>query len=839
MTLKQLVEVYLNRNLDTLLLRPIILIEDRLGVLGNWSEGQTVKFRGVEWKVLVYSSDLALRKALLTDPKGTRWLILAPREDLTAIADILSRSHHLVFTAKDALEIASGLSWPPEINLQRYKPFVRERWRKMADVAPGYGEIIDAATLPFVFLHAAYDQDVRQMDEAVWFVLLAGGKVVPEFLVKFLSAEVFSKLPQGELLTWMAAHPAKAERIPALGTRAYLDARYGKQTFDETLAQLLPWWSKRTHKPETKLLAELGDLAHRALLEHPAWGRKVARRVEKGAYPEAKKCYNDLLQSALLNEVQRSAQAIADGGEPEVPIEKLEAHLFASAFADQIKALALMHDLATWVSRWHKAAFSTWDITQWATWYSSNGAYMDLAMEQLRELVQQKAPNLSEPAQRVCRRFAQLRDRMNRAFADVYFSAYEALTKLADKEASVLSVGRFHDAVLKSALDQGRVFLVIMDGMSYPSYLSLASGLPRDVTAEPACLLAGLPSITNISRYALFAGWLPPAFSDDEEAYELDQEASRNEDEALQQVLHLAPTEVRIFRKKDWEHPKRILKALGDERIRLVGLVVNYIDERVRSETQESFLFELSDIGPLSTFIKEALAEGRTVILCADHGFTPYFSDERRLPMARGVSRFGRYVILDRGQWEGVKDELLEGVKVWEGYPLKGKWTLLLTDFGAYVGKKKNGFHGGIGLEEIVVPCITLLPTHRASPLTLDLSFVAEVFEDDPVEIQARVTNHSLQRVQGLVATLLLRGEEVAEHRIRELGPHQCQELTCTWTAQLSSPFIPQDAESVPVTLRLESEGPAEYRLPEPKQRLLVVRKRKAKYVSYADELLP
>jgi hypothetical protein len=138
--------------------------------------------------------------------------------------------------------------------------------------------------------------------------------------------------------------------------------------------------------------------------------------------------------------------------------------------------------------------------------------------------------------------------------------------------------------------------------------------------------------------------------------------------------------------------------ALADKRCRVVGVVVNAIDDHLDSGDQVVFTWGMDRIKPLRELLKLAADAGRLVLMTSDHGHVLDFGT--RQLYTTGGDAGDRY----RMNTESIKDGeiIFEGVRV-EKATGQRKVTLAWSSDVRYAAQKR-GYHGGANPQEMVIP---------------------------------------------------------------------------------------------------------------------------------------
>lgn len=360
------------------------------------------------------------------------------------------------------------------------------------------------------------------------------------------------------------------------------------------------------------------------------------------------------------------------------------------------------------ISRYIDGPFSPKaDVLDQVRDYQHGGAFADLAMLQLRRALASSVHHHAE-ANKVLSVCRERRDRENRHFAETLASGYESALH-REGLTPLHRVWKRTVAPVWQKEPDARLFLVVLDGCSYPVFLELLYALSQDnafplglkpdgdgrVAGLPA--LSPLPTVTSHARGAIFLGELPndPLVA---ETVFRDQDEAKTDKARFNQNAALGTRSRRLFLKADLaDGGQALLKALQDPSIEVVGTVFNAVDDQIgSSNTGATVRLTPEDITAFKPALHVALKAGRKVLLTADHGHSPYIDKNLR----SGNGKMPRYVPL--GKLDPVPEGFLEIDLAGLGGPPERRAFAWRS--GAYLGGPQVGFHGGCGLEEVVVP---------------------------------------------------------------------------------------------------------------------------------------
>jgi hypothetical protein len=153
-----------------------------------------------------------------------------------------------------------------------------------------------------------------------------------------------------------------------------------------------------------------------------------------------------------------------------------------------------------------------------------------------------------------------------------------------------------------------------------------------------------------------------------------------------------------------------VAEAIANEKCRLVGAVVNVVDDSLSGADQTSYTWNLDQIGALHEIMQLASECGRVVVLTSDHG---HVLDEGSRQVAQPLKETGdRYRMASGGVVEGECEVRGPRIKAATGTE---SLVVLSAPRLRYQGKRR-GYHGGICPQEMVVPCMVLRSSNCQVP---------------------------------------------------------------------------------------------------------------------------
>lgn len=247
------------------------------------------------------------------------------------------------------------------------------------------------------------------------------------------------------------------------------------------------------------------------------------------------------------------------------------------------------------------------------------------------------------------------------------------------------------------------VLLIVLDGMSVPTAIELAAELDSagwtelvsEGTKQRGLALAALPTVTTYSRTSLLAGELLAG------------------NQQTEKSRFAAATGGTVFHKDDLRSeagfalPPAVTEAIADRKSRIVGAVLNTIDDALTGADVDALRWSLRDVAKLEALLDAAAAAGRVVILTSDHGHIV----ERGTALRNMLENSARWRLPDTAPVQ--PDEVLvTGPRVLSP---GGSAVLAVSDGIRYAGKKP-GYHGGASLAELSIPIVVLRPRGAPDP---------------------------------------------------------------------------------------------------------------------------
>ena len=271
----------------------------------------------------------------------------------------------------------------------------------------------------------------------------------------------------------------------------------------------------------------------------------------------------------------------------------------------------------------------------------------------------------------------------------------------------IIPVEQVLDRIVTPLAKQFPVLVIVLDGMSVAVFHELMSDFPSHewqmLSPSDTGLLPGLatvPSITNASRTSLLSGKLQVGGQTEESNGFRDhpglKDASRGK--AAPRLFHKGE----LQGSEDGTISDSVRQELSTDGPRVVGVVINAIDDHLAKGDQIDTVWTRETIHSLPVLLHEARQAGRAVVLLSDHGH-----------------------VLDCGAKKKTDEESEGRFRADDGQPdeeelqITGKRILCApkqkliapTSEKLRYTQKANGYHGGLTPQEMVVPVVVLSTT--------------------------------------------------------------------------------------------------------------------------------
>jgi PglZ domain-containing protein len=336
--------------------------------------------------------------------------------------------------------------------------------------------------------------------------------------------------------------------------------------------------------------------------------------------------------------------------------------------------------------------------------YAEHGGYVDWARRYL--LSGDETADLAAAFGLLTHRVRQRREQQNKQFAALLAAWHQApgVTEglLPIEQALSQSIARLARAT--------PLLLLVMDALSYADCCELLQDLGKrgwmTLTDQPGhplpFLVSTVPSVTALARASLFSGKLARGTS----AVEKQNFAAHAE---LLAVSRSAYPPV-LFHKGELLEggtaglSSLVRQALRHEQQRVVGVVVNAVDDHLAKSEQLRLSWTVDQFQHLDALLYEAQVAQRAVVVTSDHGHVLEAGSRRLAGSAEERWRpYADNLAAEELVFEGPRVQQVTGVE-----RIIAPWSEAVR-----YSQKKQGYHGGATPQEVLVPLAVLVPQHR------------------------------------------------------------------------------------------------------------------------------
>lgn len=520
----------------------------------------------------------------------------------------------------------------------------------------------------------------------------------------------------------------------ALGVDLGTDLRHYVSELGAAAFPALQWLEKRDGLPQQGGGAQATTGIVRAVLEgaDARIDDESIRRaiIESPRLPSAWRGRLEVLGRALTAAAASPTPASVAGAS--AALRRLELH---QSFKDPerlsvFKRAEMAVRLAAWLAarpdkKLPKGSTPYAEVERLARWYAEEGGYVDWARRRARGSAESP---INQGIRAVVAAADAARTELDLAFARALPEWVRANRPAEQVLPLDQAVARIAGKFLQEN-DARRVLVILFDGMAWAQAVELlqsmgSAGVPwgplawhRERIAQIGSglyppTLAGLPTITEVSRAAFFAGQpMPPGprgdTSKDPDRWAKHKTARALIDKASVPRLFLRAESHTL----DGAASKEALSLVRDPEARIVALVINAIDSSLKSDSQQHHEWTVDSIKSLRDLLDAAQEAGRSILMTSDHGHVP----ADRLVSAGGANTDGgaRW-----RPWKNASDPIADYEVGFEATKEGSVWApagahgtvLLADDAHRYGGAAHAGEHGGATLAEVIAPTLLIGP---------------------------------------------------------------------------------------------------------------------------------
>lgn len=338
--------------------------------------------------------------------------------------------------------------------------------------------------------------------------------------------------------------------------------------------------------------------------------------------------------------------------------------------------------------------------------------------------------------------FTMQKDDANKAFARFIKNNYTEWFSGENSKAPVLSHNVFKNKLFPLLKNDQQVVTFVIDNLRFDQWKTIEP-LLRDyfTVANEELFFSILPTATQYARNAMFAGLMPAQIekSHRELWVNEDEEGGKNrfEKELLQKQMQRLGISASLYYEKvqNIEKGRKILQNLPHIlNHQLSVIVVNFVDMLSHARTEMDMIKELAadesayrslthswfEHSPFFELIKQLAAKNIKIVFTTDHG-TIRVNNPLKVTGDKNIStnlryKQGKSLSYKSKEFFEVRDPeqiLLPRLNVSTSYIFAQNTDFIAypNNFNHYVSYYRNTFqHGGVSLEEVLIPFVTLSP---------------------------------------------------------------------------------------------------------------------------------
>lgn len=310
-------------------------------------------------------------------------------------------------------------------------------------------------------------------------------------------------------------------------------------------------------------------------------------------------------------------------------------------------------------------------------------------------------------------RFQPLQQQVNEHFSAWLAARYSSMIDLPPTQPAML-----HHVARRLARDleddpKARIALIVMDGLSLDQWVTVRQVLQnqdRDLSMKESATFAWIPTLTSVSRQAIFAG-NPPLY------FPTSINSTNNEANHWRKFWEkqgLSRLDIAYQRGLgDGEVAEALDATFNPAKTKVLGLVVDKVDKimhgmQLGAAGMHNQIRQWCEGGFLHSLIAYLLEQDFQVWLTADHGNIECYGKGSPSEGLMAETRGERVRIYSSPELRETVSRTLHFANTWEPVGLPAEYYPLVAqgiDAFAKAGDVIVG-HGGIAIEEVIVPLI-------------------------------------------------------------------------------------------------------------------------------------
>lgn len=331
------------------------------------------------------------------------------------------------------------------------------------------------------------------------------------------------------------------------------------------------------------------------------------------------------------------------------------------------------------------------------------------------------------------------KEEANQAFAKFVKRNYEQWIANAD-ERPLISPDVFKRCIFPRLSAGRKVFLLVLDNLRFDQWRAISQDLAEDFDIEEDLYYSILPTATQYARNALFAGLMPRQIKEMYPELWVDEE--EDEGKNLNEEMLIRRQLERYRRKEDFSYHKindssqvdKVLNQISGTNLPLNVLVINFIDILSHARTESQMVRELAGNEsayrsitlswfrhtPIKEIFKKLASMDYDLLITTDHG-SIRVDTPSKVVGDRNVNTNLRYKLGKnlsynaKDVYEVKQPRVLQlpqpNLSTTYVFATGARFFAYPNNYNYYVQYYKDTFqHGGVSMEEMIIPLVTLRP---------------------------------------------------------------------------------------------------------------------------------
>lgn len=331
------------------------------------------------------------------------------------------------------------------------------------------------------------------------------------------------------------------------------------------------------------------------------------------------------------------------------------------------------------------------------------------------------------------------KEEANQAFAKFVKRNYEQWIANAD-ERPLISPDVFKRCIFPRLSAGRKVFLLVLDNLRFDQWRVISQDLAEDFDIEEDLYYSILPTATQYARNALFAGLMPRQIKEMYPELWVDEE--EDEGKNLNEEMLIRRQLERYRRKEDFSYHKindssqvdKVLNQISGTNLPLNVLVINFIDILSHARTESQMVRELAGNEsayrsitlswfrhtPIKEIFKKLASMDYDLLITTDHG-SIRVDTPSKVVGDRNVNTNLRYKLGKnlsynaKDVYEVKQPRVLQlpqpNLSTTYVFATGARFFAYPNNYNYYVQYYKDTFqHGGVSMEEMIIPLVTLRP---------------------------------------------------------------------------------------------------------------------------------